>query len=146
MAAKPNNQQLFLNWLKKRDPFMYAVAMRVNKLKSDKGAGMGSWSSIFSGAFNAIKDIAPKVVEYSQTKKLLDLQVKRASQNLPPLDLPSYQASVPNFNPAQPAAANQIAQQYVQNPQSFSNNNTILYLAGAGVLGFLLLNRRGKRR
>lgn len=150
----------FIDWLQKNDPFLYAVAVKASQLKKESNQkNLGGIFDLFSGvnfvdlaksAVQTVKDVAPTVIQYQQQKKLLDAQVKRANQGLPPLDTAGYMVSVPAYNPNAPTPEqqqmiNQLAYQSVNQPSNTTGKNIVLF----GVLGLgaalLVKLLRGKK-
>lgn len=101
----------FLQWLQDNDPFIFEVVKK--RAGIDGGLGL-DWGGLFTTAVNTIKDIAPAVISAQGQKKILDLQIERARQNLPPLDTTNYMPTVKiaaDITPENEAAAVRIAQQ-----------------------------------
>jgi len=92
-----NSKKQFLNWLKRNDPFLYLTA---EKVYSNKSQTLSGWdiTGFFNSAISTIKNVTPDILKYRQQKKLLDLQINRARNDLPPLDTKQY---IPSFPPQQ---------------------------------------------
>ncbi len=101
----------FLQWLQDNDPFLFEVV----KKRAGMDGGLGfDWGGLFNTAVGVIKDVAPAVISAQGQKKILDLQIERARQNLPPLDTTNYMPTVKiaaDITPENEAAAIRIAQQ-----------------------------------
>lgn len=142
------NSEKFLVWLKNTDPFLFAVAKRAQQLKDQNvSLGLGGIADFLSTAISTVTSIAPKVMEYQQTKKLLDVQIARAKQNMPPLDTSQYQVTRP-YDPnsqSQQQYIDQLARQSLnqqgyqtQTTSSFSQYMPLLLLASGGLLIYKL--------
>lgn len=86
-GSKPKN----LSGLGQADPLENAVS-NANTIYSAESAG-GS-SGILSDWGRTISDIAGKYLVIDQQRKLIDLNIKRAEQGLPPIDSTNYGAAV----------------------------------------------------
>lgn len=86
----------FLHWLRENDPYLYNVA----RYKHANEGGLGTvvnpqgTSSFFSSVVDTVKKLGTSVLQYKSQKKILDLQLKRAEQNLPPIDASMYTPTV----------------------------------------------------
>ena len=128
------NQIAFVQWFKQNDPFLYEVALKRGEIESQ---GVGGWGDIFKNITDTIKDVVPKLVETRNSKKILDAQLKRAQNNLPPLVIKDYTPSVPHTQVTDTATTT-VAQNAVN--QS-SNNTMMLAAAGLGAM-FLFMKKR----
>lgn len=161
------SKKAFVEWLKGHDPFLYAVALKAAKMQATNNGLSGLFdgidlNSIFKSAVDTVKSVAPKVLEYQQQKKLLDIQVQRAKNNQPPIDITQYtktlppqqaqqavQPSVPDFNPQyvttpQQTAVTTMAKQVVKPPMmSVVKDWAPIGIAALGL--FFSLRRRGRR-
>lgn len=86
-------------------------------------------TSVWSQIATAVSQAAAAYVPLAQQKKLLDLQVERARQGLPPLDTSQYESATAG----------------VQFGVNRSTQNTVLMVA-AGLGGLFLLSQLMKRR
>ena len=129
-----NNQVAFIKWFKQNDPFLYEVAVKRGELESQ---GVGGWGDIFKNITDTIKDVVPKLVETRNSKKILDAQLKRAQNNLPPLEIKNYVPSVPHTQVTDTATTT-VAQNAVNNSKS-----NMMMMGAAGLLGmFLFMKKR----
>lgn len=73
-------QQQFVSWLQMNNPTLYkATVSRVGMGDHDKTTWWGSF-------IGAAKELTPIIVGARSQKKLLNVQMKRAQQGLPPLN------------------------------------------------------------
>lgn len=105
-----------MEWLQKNDPFIFEVVKKRADLDSGTGLGALDWGSLFTSAVDTIKNLAPAVISAQGQKKLLDVQIERAKQNLPPLDTSNYMPTVKiaaDITPENEEAALRVAQQTI---------------------------------
>lgn len=141
----------FAQWVKTNDPFLFEVAKKRFELKKTGMNGLGLSLSDFNiGDFakslmSTVKEVAPGLVQYKTQTKILKTQLKRAEKGLPPLQTSEYAPTLnvsAEITPEMEAAALRVAQSSVG-----SGLNTILpYAAVAALVGFMLINRGGRRR
>lgn len=133
-----NAQKQFVEWVKHNDPFLYQVALERYKLTQQ----MGGFADFFSQLTNTVKEVAPTLINLQSQKKILDVQVKRAEQNLPPLDTTQYSPVIrvaPEITPATEQAAKNIA---VESLKGGFKSLAMPLMIGGGLLAFLMLRRR----
>ena len=134
----------FLQWLQDKDPFLFEV---IKKRADISSGGLGvtlDWGSLFTTAVNTIKDIAPSVIAAQGQKKILDLQIERAKNNLPPLDASNYMPTVKvaaEITPENEAAAIRIAQQTANDAAQKMKPYFLVALAA----GAYFLIKKGRR-
>ena len=137
-----NAKQQFIDWVKTNDPFLYQVALKKYSLES--GETLSGFSDFFSSLTDTVTKIAPKLMELSSQKKILDTQLKRAQANLPPLNTQEYRPVVPTggtqLEIEQIRAANQIALENARGAANTAKNGMLLAVAGA--LAFMFLKGR----
>lgn len=83
------SQQQFVKWLSKEYPAMSEQLK--NRIDGDLALAAsdatqkptGIWDSIVGG----IKDLAPQYLQFKNQKKIMEMQLKRAKQGLPPLNV-----------------------------------------------------------
>jgi len=83
------SQQEFLRWVSKEYPALSEQLK--NRIDGDLALAAsdatqkpkGIWDSIVSG----IKDLAPQYLQFKNQKKIMSMQLKRAEQGLPPLNV-----------------------------------------------------------
>ena len=91
-------QKQYIDWIRKNDPFLWEVAKkRLQLLKTEMGDTAPqpiSISSIFSNLVETVKAAAPSLLQIKQQKDIMDMQIKRAKQGLPPANVEDYTPSV----------------------------------------------------
>ncbi len=89
MLTRPQKQ--FLHWMKLNQPAVYAAATRSANETATLGAadttpaptqGQGWWGNFIDAA----KQLVPVIVQAKSQKDILDVQLTRARQGLPPLN------------------------------------------------------------
>lgn len=149
MAAKASNKQTakkqFIKWFKQREPFLFNVAKHRFKLRRPGLHGndmeMAGISEIFTGIVDTVKNVAPSLIQLSSQKKILDMQIKRAEQGLPPLDASQYSPTIKveaAISPESEEAAKRIALETTR--QGASELKPLFF--GALILGAMLLLRK----
>lgn len=140
-----------LLWFKKNEPYIYRVAMR--KMEIDQGGELGAieWGAIGSSigkAFNSltttVSNLAPQYLQFQQQKKVMDMQLKRAQQGLPPANIQDYAPVVklePSITPETEAAITRSAVQVTNS----AAQKMLPFLIGGGLLGAFLLFRKKSR-
>jgi hypothetical protein len=126
------NRQKFLEWLKKKQPQVYAAAMRraglgVMSADTNPVASPSIWDSIVGG----IKDVLPTIVQARAQQKIFDAQMKRATQGLPPLQTAEYAPTVRVQAGVSPGITDTLKQMAIP-----------LAVAGAGFLFFMMKKKR----
>ena len=147
-AAKAGNKQTakkqFIKWFKRREPFLFNVAKHRFNLRNPGLNGnmeMAGISEIFTGIVDTVKNVAPSLIQLSSQKKILDMQIKRAEQGLPPLDAAQYSPTIKveaAISPESEEAAKRIAIE--TSKQGISELKPIFF--GALLLGALMLLRK----
>lgn len=134
----------FVEWLRRNDPFLFLVAQKRMELNSGSGLGAIDFGAIFTNVVNTIKDVAPSVIAAQGQKRILDLQIERARNNLPPLDTTNYMPSVKiaaEITPENEAAAIRIAQQTANDAAQKMKP----YFFGGLALAAYLFFKKGRR-
>ncbi len=103
------NQQKYLEWLYKKDPFLFAVAVKRATGKNITASGLGGLAGI-ADIFGALKNInfgnlatsiATTATQLATSKAQIDIvkaQTQRAVNGQPPIDV-QYYPTATNFNP-----------------------------------------------
>lgn len=139
-------QKQFVMWVKDNDPFLFAIAQKRMRIANGENLGgfLDAATGIFENVVDTVKNVAPSLIQYRSQKKILDLQLERARQNLPPLDAAAYTPTVKvqaELTPENERAAQRIAintaKEGIQGMQKY------FFLGAAGVLAYVLL--RGRR-
>ena len=112
-AVKPAPAQAFMAWVRREHPILFRAA---EKQASKAGLGQveaktaGTGLTIWQRLVNTVTDIAPQYLQYQAQKDLLEVQLQRASQGLPPLDPTSYAPAVQvSIDPVQAQLAAEAA-------------------------------------
>lgn len=84
-----------IEWIRVNDPFLYQLAQKRFEIKREKGmAGLGEVVAPNKSFWNTLAETAqsvlPAVINMPAQKKVLDIQMKRAEQGLPPIDAAAY--------------------------------------------------------
>lgn len=146
-------QENFLLWLRDYSPVTYAIAMRVDELKSGSDGNVGSvWGSIgsaFSSAGAAIANLIPKVasaapsiISAKQQVEMMKINLERAKQGQDPIKVESVvppMAVQVDTGPEATAAIDRAAQQIVASSQQTINENMKPLIYGALGLGALFV-------
>lgn len=135
-----NSKKEFARWVKQNDPFLYQVAVERYKMETGE-SGLAGIGDFFNSVINTVKEVAPSIVNLQSQKKILDIQLKRAEQNLPPLDTTQYSPVVriaPEITPETQRAAQEIATQTMTG--GIKQLMPVL-LIGGGLLAFMILKK-----
>jgi hypothetical protein len=142
-AAADAAAEKFAKWVSDTFPELYTAAVR--RLENTGGAGglsrlgqdtataaapVSAWDKVI----NAIQTIAPEYLKAKAQKDLLDVQLDRAKQGLPPLDMSQYAPSV------------RLGLDTQQIGGALASVPPVVWLGAGGVLLALLLIPRGRRR
>jgi len=73
-------QEQFVDWLRKNQPNVYKAAI------DEVGIGLGEKDTWWDSFIGAAKELVPVIVGARSQKKILDVQLRRAEQGLPPLN------------------------------------------------------------
>lgn len=140
-----NAQQAYIEWVKQNDPFVYQIALERYKLKQQ---GLGSTApqpttgGFFSSLIDTVKNVIPAVLSYKQQSKVMNMQIERAKNNLPPIDASAYAPVVKveaAITPESEAAAKRIAMETVRN--GIGDMKPWLF-GGMAVMAFLFYKSR----
>lgn len=138
----------FVQWLKENDPALYVVVKkRLEMEKAQNGLGNVDEQkpSIWQTITQTIKDVAPTLVQLPFQKKLLDAQMKRAEQGLPPLNVDDYTPTMKigaTITPENEQALTRIAQETAKSGIAESFQKILPFAAG----GLLLWGVMGKKK
>jgi len=141
-VGRERAQQMFVTWLEKRDPFLHKASRRVAVMRKQNLNGMGAidWGGLFTSAVDTIKTALPTYLQTKQQKQIMDVQINRAKQGLPPLDAAQYVAPIriePTINADTEAGINRVATQTVS-----SGVQKLIIPIGLGLLAWMLLRKR----
>lgn len=146
-AERARNQQRFVQMIRKTHPRLYAIA-KARVGEPPTGAGLGqitkngtteTASSWFSRLTDTLTTLAPTYLQYKSQKELLEIQLQRAQEGLPPLETSQYAPAVQiGLDPEQTreaiAAAGAQAGEFLRQP--------MVLAAGAGLLLLVMMRRR----
>jgi len=146
-AERARNQQRFVQMIKRTHPRLYAIAKaRIGEPPAGMGglgqektvatADSGTW---FSRLTDTLSTLAPSYLQYKSQKELLEIQLERAQQGLPPLETTQYAPAVQiGLDPAQTRAAiseaGAAAGDFLRQP--------MVLAAGAGLVLLVMMRRR----
>ncbi len=136
-------QQKVIAWFKTNDPFLYEVARKRYELES--GNTMAGVGDFFSSLADTVKNVGSSILQYQSQKDLVELQIERAKNNLPPLDsatyIPSVQTNNGELSVANTNAASSLALKSVQ--EEAAKMKQYFLIAGAAAVAYAVM--RGRR-
>lgn len=139
------SQQEFINWVRQNQPFIFEIAKeRANLLDQGLGNISDNVTGFFNNLVDTVKNVAPQYINFRQQKKLLDIQINRAKNNLPPLDADKFTPAIkiaPVITPETAEQAKEIARKSIA--ESFNANKLMLFGGGALLLFMLPRLMRG---
>jgi hypothetical protein len=140
-------QKRFIRWMKHNEPFLYRVGLRRmqlqkhNSLSATEPEKSGfSWSGLFTNLVDTVKSVAPTYLQAKQQKRIIDMQMKRAEQGLPPADVQAYTPAIriaPEITPDTQRVITQVAKDSIS-----SGTRNMLLLGGLGLGALVLLKRK----
>lgn len=143
MSAK----EQFINWLETNDPALYVVIKKRLEIERSKN-GLGNVDqtqpSIWQTITQTIKDVAPTLVQLPFQKRLLDAQMKRAEQGLPPLNVDDYTPTMKigaTITPENEAALTRIATETAKSGIGDALKKSAPFIGG-GILLWALLGKK----
>lgn len=143
------SQREFIEWVRRNDPFLYGVGQKVYDM-TEAGTELGFinigglFRSIGTAATHLGKtaaNIAPKILQYRQQKRVMDMQIKRAEQGLPPANVQDYTPAVkiaPEITPEAERAMTNVA---VKTVRETTSGAAKWLIPGIGI-ALLLMGRR----
>ena len=118
------SQKQFIEWLNAKDPMILRLAKKRYDIKLQRAgvnglAGLGEDAPAKKPSFwetlaETAKSVLPSLVTMPLQKKILDIQIKRADQGLPPLDAAQYVAPIKiqaDVSPETEKALTRVAQE-----------------------------------
>lgn len=96
-AGSRRSRQQFINWFRNKHPDLYKKTIDRVGTPPTGMAGLGveeteqTWWQKFA---STISNLGQQALAYKTQKELLDVQLQRANQGLPPLDMTNYQPRV----------------------------------------------------
>ena len=135
-------------WIEKRDPFLFETLVKRYQMQQQmNGLGFSfsdfNFADFASNITDAVKSVAPALVQYKAQSKILKAQLERAKQGQPPLDAAAYTPTVKvaaEVTPEMEAAATRVAQKSIQS--GFGEMQKLLPIVGIGLAAVLLLKKR----
>lgn len=142
----------YLKWMQRNEPYIFAVGMRRLEMQGDGSMGAINWGSIgsnigkaFSTVANTASNLAPQYLQYKQQKKVMDMQMKRAEQGLPPANVEDYTPAVKLRVDASPETQAAITRTAVTvSERATSKLMPVFLIGGLGIAAAIFL--RKKRR
>ncbi len=133
-----DTQTEFLAWLKSFSPKLY------NKIESKSHLhGFGSdIASVFNSTLNDIKQLAPVYLQTRAQKQILDVQVARAKQGLPPLQTSQLAPTVKVQASISPANMRTLTTQAGRSISTGLGNLKMPLIIGAGIIGAVMFMRK----
>lgn len=139
-------QQKLITWVKQNDPFLYDVALKNYQMKTANAGLNGLFDNFDFGKFaGSLTSAASKVASEVANIKVLNENIKRAKQGIPPITTEAYQPSNPNYVSYSPEG--QYAVNYTARSLSPNGLNitSLLPWAAIGLLGFMLVKKAKAR-
>lgn len=142
----------FLQWFQRNEPALYRVAQKRLQLKEGarvqtvSGLAGFSWGGLFSSVVDTVKTAVPAALQYKQQKKIMDMQIKRAEQGLPPANIDDYMPAVkiePKINENTEQAVTRVAKESIA---SGAKQLLLPLSLGFGALLLVMTSRRPQRR
>lgn len=133
-------QKQFEKWVSNNDPFLYEIALKKYELENKELAG--GVGDFFSSLVDTVKKVAPTIITYKGQKKILDVQIQRAKNGLPPLQADQYTPTVKvqaELTPENERAAQRIA---INTAKEGVKDMQKYFFGGLLLLGFVFYNKR----
>lgn len=148
----------FIMWLATRDPMLLRLARKRQAIKIQQakmaatptlGAAELQTGVVQPNFWNTLvetaRDVLPTVVSMPLQKKILDVQIKRAEQGMPPLDAAQYVAPIKvqaEISPESEKALTRIAQDSTKTGIGEIASRLAPYAIPAAILAVLLGRRK----
>ena len=133
----------FLRWFKQNEPMLYRVAEKRLKIQGHKRLGATeekskfSLSDFFKSAVETVKQALPTYLQAKQQKQIMDMQIKRAEQGLPPADVEAYTPAI-KIQPVVTPDTEKVIERVAIKTLSSGTNKLLMFGAlGLGALIFL---------
>lgn len=145
MSAK----EKFIEWLKVNDPAVYVVIkkrLEMERAKNGLGNADQETPSIWQTITQTIQDVAPTLVQLPFQKKLLDAQMRRAEQGLPPLNVDDYTPTLKigtTITPENEAALTRIATETAKSGLADTLTKAAPFIGGGLLLWAVLGKKSG---
>lgn len=91
---KIRDRRQFINWIKRWSPGLYAAAKAKADLVERNEATLGGLSGWWETFTEGLTDVAGKVIQFKTQKEILDAQMERMRQGLPPLQTSEYAPTI----------------------------------------------------
>lgn len=140
----------YLKWMQQNEPFIYEVAMQRLRNENSNLSGWADFGASIGKAFstvtNTVSNLAPTYLQYKQQKKVMDMQMRRAEQGLPPANVEDYTPAVKVRVDASPETQQAIQTAAVQATQTgIDKMMPVFLLGGVGIIAMLMLKKKGRR-
>lgn len=141
------SKRQFVAWIKRHDPFLYKIAEKRHAMLKRRGGSLAGVSDFlnkdfFSTIADTVKTVAPSIFQIQSQKKILDVQLERAKQGLPPLQAADYSPTIKvaaEITPETEAAAARIA---VQSVREVMPSMERWFFVAIGVGAYLMLKKK----
>lgn len=148
-------QAQYINWLRKNDPFLLAVAVKRATGKNIPSNTLDGFTDAVSDVFSSIKnvdfgklvttitDTAAKIATTASSLKIVKAQTQRAISGQPPIDVNMY-SSAPQYDPNSPEGrlAVDTAASKAKNSDTLKS---VLPWVAVGIGGILLYSFLGRK-
>lgn len=148
------NKVAFVEWIKYNEPVLYNVAVKAHALKNGVQAihGLADYQPMgaidFGAMFNTVVDVVgkvvPSVVALRSQKDILNAQLERAKQGLPPMEVKDYMPVI-NVSPK----VDKEAEDALVRVATQTTDNTLqkygIYIAGGVIALMFLMRKKGRR-
>ena len=139
MAATKQSAIQYVQWVQKTYPNLYRAAIR--QVGPPPAGGLGdvattnvSFTDWLSNMGNTLVDLAPQYLQYQMQQDLMEMQLQRAQQGLPP-------ANVADYSPVLRVEAGPETQQAITTGIG-QYVAPMLIVGGIAVVGYMLTKKR----
>ena len=147
-----NARAAFLDWLAAAYPEAVAAMIEgldVAALERMNGLGADEEPGFMEKLFGLATTVLPTYLQYQQQKDVLDIQIKRAEQGLPPLETAQYAPSVQIGLDQETVQrlANEATARAQSMAGAFASSPMLpMLLLGGGVLAFMMMSKKKRGR
>lgn len=133
--------QSVINWVKQNDPYLYQVALAKTKAEA-QNLGETAPSGFMANLLDNIQKAGTALLQYKGQKKILDLQVERARQGLPPINAADYAPTIKTQIALDPETMQQAQATGIQMAKDGINSLKPIFFGALALGAFLMLKRR----